>query len=169
MTQHDVRRGLRLLTLLSGLALAAAAGAAGAPRKGAPDPWIERGRYVVTIGGCHDCHTPGYAQNGGKADERVLLVGDTVGWHGPWGTTYPVNLRTYMQKLTEKEWIETARHLRARPPMPFWALNRMAKGDLRAVYRYVRSLGPAGEPAPAFVPPGAAPKPPYIEFPTPPR
>ena len=30
---------------------------------------IERGRYVVEIGGCNDCHTAGYAEAGGKAAE----------------------------------------------------------------------------------------------------
>ncbi len=66
-------------------------------------------------------------------------------------------------------WVEHARKLQARPPMPFWALNRMRSGDLRAVYRYVRSLGPGGRPAPDFVPPGAEPRPPYVQFPAPPK
>ena len=92
-----------------------------------------------------------------------------LGWPGPWGTTYPVNLRLYMAKLTQKAWIATARTVEARPPMPFWALNHMATGDLRAVYRYVRSLGPAGKPAPDFVPPGTPPKPPYVQFPASPK
>lgn len=35
----------------------------------ANDKLIERGRYVVTIGSCNDCHTPGYAQSGGQAPE----------------------------------------------------------------------------------------------------
>ena len=103
-----------------------------------------RGRYLVQIGGCNDCHTPGYAMSGGKVPEKQWLTGDAVGWNGPWGTTYPINLRLYMQTLDEKAWVEKAKHLTARPPMPFWALNTMTDGDLRAIYRYVRSLGPAG-------------------------
>ena len=35
-------------------------------------------------------------------------------------------------------------------------LRAMSDGDLRAVYRHVRHLGPAGVPAPAYVPPGGA-------------
>ena len=129
----------------------------------------DRGRYLVQIGGCNDCHTPGYAMSGGKVDEKHWLTGDSLGWRGPWGTTYPVNLRLYMQDLTEKQWIDKARHLTARPPMPFWALNKMTDADLRALYRYVRALGPAGAPAPAYVPPNEEPKPPYVTFPAPPK
>jgi len=40
------------------------------------------------------------------------------------------------------------------PPMPWFALRDMAESDLRALHRYVRHLGPAGEAAPAFLPPG---------------
>lgn len=133
------------------------------------DPWVERGRYVVAIGGCNDCHTPGFAMNGGKAKEADLLTGDSVGWRGPWGTTYPPNLRLYFQTITEKEWVKGAKKFTGRPPMPFWAINHMGKGDLRAVYRYIRSLGPAGHPAPDFVPPGQEPKTAYIQFPAPPK
>lgn len=133
------------------------------------DPWVERGRYVVAIGGCNDCHTPGFAMNGGKAKETDLLTGDSVGWRGPWGTTYPPNLRLYFQTITEKEWVKGAKKFTGRPPMPFWAINHMGKGDLRAVYRYIRSLGPAGHPAPDFVPPGQEPKTAYIQFPAPPK
>lgn len=166
---RELGRAVLASALLSALMLATQAFGAGPAAKRKPDPWIERGRYVVAIGGCNDCHTPGYAENGGRADEKVLLTGDSLGWHGPWGTTYPVNLRIFMQHLTEREWIKAARKMQARPPMPFWALNRMGTGDLRAVYRYVRSLGPAGAPAPDFVPPGTMPKPPYVQFPAPPK
>lgn len=166
---RELRPAVLASALLSAFMLATTAFAAGPAAKGKPDPWIERGRYVVAIGGCNDCHTPGYAENGGKADEKLLLTGDSLGWHGPWGTTYAVNLRIFMQNLTEREWIKAARKMQARPPMPFWALNRMGTGDLRAVYRYIRSLGPAGAPAPDFVPPGTMPKPPYVQFPAPPK
>jgi hypothetical protein len=45
----------------------------------------------------------------------------------------------------------------------------MTTQDLRDLYRYVRFLGPAGEPAPAFVPPGQQPKGPAVQFPAPPK
>ena len=31
-------------------------------------------------------------------------------WRGPWGTTYPVNLRLYMQTISEKEWVAKAKY-----------------------------------------------------------
>lgn len=40
---------------------------------------IERGRYIARIAGCNDCHTPGYAQTGGKAPEAGWLTGDALG------------------------------------------------------------------------------------------
>jgi mono/diheme cytochrome c family protein len=165
--KHAVRNAVIAAAVAAALGIVAGATSA-ADRKGAVSA-NERGRYLVTIGGCNDCHTPGYAMNGGKVDEKQWLTGDSLGWRGPWGTTYPVNLRLYMQKISEKEWVDKARHLTARPPMPFWALNEMTDTDLRALYRYVRGLGPTGQPAPDYVPPMQEPKPPYVTFPAPPK
>jgi mono/diheme cytochrome c family protein len=146
-----------------------AAHAADAPQsKAGASKDVERGRYIVQIGGCNDCHTPGYAMSGGKVPEKDWLVGDQLGWRGPWGTTYPVNLRLYMQKVTEAQWMKTAKSIETRPPMPWFALHAMTDADLRALYRFVRHLGPAGSEAPAYVPPDKEPKPPYVQFPGPP-
>jgi mono/diheme cytochrome c family protein len=150
-------------------AFACGAQAADAPKsQTAASKDIARGKYIVQIGGCNDCHTPGYAMSGGKVPEKDWLVGDQLGWRGPWGTTYPVNLRLYMQKLTEAQWLKTAKSIETRPPMPWFALHAMTDADLRALYRYVRHLGPAGGEAPAYVPPDKEPKPPYVQFPGPP-
>ena len=128
---------------------------------------LARGRYLAQIAGCNDCHTAGYAQTGGQVPEKDWLMGDTLGWHGPWGTTYAINLRLYMQDLTEDEWIKMARKLKTRPPMPWFALNQMTDEDLRALYQFIKYLGPAGKPVPAYVPPDQEPKPPYVSFPGP--
>jgi mono/diheme cytochrome c family protein len=133
------------------------------------DPQVDRGRYLLKITGCHDCHTPGYAMTGGKVPEAQYLVGDALGWRGPWGTTYPVNLRLYMQDLSEDQWIKKAKTLTTRPPMPWFNLHDMTRADLRAMYRYLRHLGPAGKPAPAYVPPDQTPPPPFVQFPAPPK
>ena len=143
------------------------AGAKPAPAAGSKD--IDRGRYLAKIGGCNDCHTPEYMEKAGKVPEAQWLTGDSFGWRGPWGTTYPVNLRLYMQTLTEAEWLKKAATLEARPPMPWYAVRDLTKEDQRAIYRYIRHLGPAGEPAPAWVPPDKEPKPPYATFPAPPK
>ena len=65
--------------------------AAQQPKK--EDPSVARGRYLIAIAGCNDCHTPNYPQSGGKTPEKDWLTGDALGWRGPWGTTYAPNLR----------------------------------------------------------------------------
>lgn len=128
-------------------------------------PQISRGRYVVKVAGCNDCHTPGYAQGAGMIPESKWLIGDSVGWQGPWGTTYPSNLRRLMQGMTEDQWLKIARQP-TRPPMPWFALRDMSDEDLSAIYHFIRSLGTAGSPAPSFVPPGQAVSTPIVLMPS---
>ena len=128
-----------------------------------------RGRYLVRIAGCNDCHTAGFAMSQGATPEKDWLAGDALGWQGPWGTTYASNLRTFFQTVDDKAWIEMARKRDFRPPMPTPSLRAMTDDDLRAIARYVRSLGPAGGPAPAYVPPGQPVAGPVITFPAPPK
>lgn len=130
---------------------------------------VERGRYLVKIAGCNDCHTAGYAQTGGKIDEKQWLLGDALGWRGPWGTTYSSNLRRYIPSLSADDWVKTAKTAQYRPPMPWFALHAMTDADLRAIYSFVKYLGPAGEPAPAYLPPDQEPKGPAVIFPQPPK
>lgn len=126
---------------------------------------IERGRYLVRIAGCNECHTAGYPESGGAMPEKAWLTGNPVGFRGPWGTTYPANLRLTMTRLGEAEWVKLARHTQFRPPMPWFALRDMSVADLRDIHRFIRYLGPAGSPAPAFVGPGETPTGPVIQFP----
>ncbi|WP_312305469.1 c-type cytochrome [Pulveribacter sp.] len=129
---------------------------------------IERGRYLVTIGGCNDCHTPGYGASGGKVPEKEWLTGDTLGYRGPWGTTYATNLRRLVAGMSEPQWLAMAQHQPMRPPMPWPALRAMSAQDLRAVYQFIRWLGPQGDAAPPYLPPGQAPQGPVVVFPAPP-
>ena len=147
------------------LAGAIAAGDVGADSKTLPKKQDDRGRYLVIIAGCNDCHTAGYADAAGKIPEKDWLTGDRIGWRGPWGTTYAVNLRLYMQQLSEEQWLTIARAAEFRPPMPWYILREMPDQDLKAIYRFIKNLGPAGEPAPAFLPPTQEPPEPYILFP----
>ncbi len=130
---------------------------------------IERGRYLVRIGGCNDCHTSGYAMTAGKVAEEQWLTGDRLGWRGPWGTTYPANLRNFMAQMTEKQWLSFASTIETKPPMPWYDLRAMSSEDLRAIYRYVKASGPRGEAAPAYLPPEQEPQGPFILFPQPPK
>lgn len=129
------------------------------------DPAIERGRYLVRVAGCNDCHTPGYMAADGAIPEALWLTGDRLGWRGPWGTTYPSNLRLLVPALTEEQWLAYVANLRSRPPMPWFNLREMSADDLRAIYRYLKAMGPAGEPAPAYVPADRVPGPPFAQFP----
>src|SRR3982074_900339 len=144
--ENDIRRGLCARVMLasgraSGSCLSHTRdkGKAAGPASAAQ---LERGRYLVDIAGCNDCHTPGYMQSAGKIPEAQWLTGDKLGWRGPWGTTYAVNLRTYMQDLTEAQWLKTAKTLQTRPPMPWFTVQKMSASNLRAIYAFIRHLGP---------------------------
>jgi mono/diheme cytochrome c family protein len=156
--QYRVRvRSLAAATvLLAAVATQAVAGDAAKPSQ------VDRGRYLVHISGCNDCHTPGYME-AGQAPESQWLVGTPVGFQGPWGTTYASNLRLVVDRLTEEQWLVHARAQRL-PPMPWFNLRAMTDADLKAIYAFVRSLGDPGKPAPAYVAPGGKVTTPYIVF-----
>lgn len=112
-----------------------------------PSP-IERGRYLVTIGGCGDCHTPlKFGPNGPEPDRDRLLSGhpespvlppppatdgpwflasNMTAFAGPWGIAYAANLTpdslTGLGIWTEENFIQTMRTGRhfgvARPLLP---------------------------------------------------
>ncbi len=125
---------------------------------------IAKGEYIAKTAGCHDCHTPTYMESAGVGiPKEQWLTGTHVGFKGPWGTTYPVNLRLYVQTKTEQEWLARVRQP-MRPPMPWFALRDMNDEDLVALYQFFRSLGPEGVPAPAAVAPGEQVTTPYIDF-----
>lgn len=151
----------RMRSLFLGALLGVVASAQAQPP--ATDAELSRGRYLVATSGCNDCHTPGYMQQGGQIAETDWLTGDTIGWQGLWGTTYPANLRLLFQQLDEKAWLLRARQT-MRPPMPSPSLQAMTEADLKAIYRYVRHLGAKGQPVPAYVPPGAKVTTPYFDF-----
>lgn len=109
------------------------------PPPPAAEEMIERGRYLVTIGGCNDCHTPKVFSGGGTGvDDSRLLSGhpqdlelpeysldeiDPEGWvllnnHqtaavGPWGVSFAANLTpdedTGLGDWTEEEFIGAMR------------------------------------------------------------
>lgn len=124
---------------------------------------LEHGRYLVRSSGCNDCHTPGYPEAAGHIPQGLWLTGSAIGFQGPWGVTYPANLRLVFHAMTEKQWLVRARSP-MRPPMPWFNLRDMSDADLRAMYVFIRSLGPAGQPSPDYVPPGQAVTTPYIVF-----
>lgn len=151
----------RFIPVLVSILLAGQTGAQANP----PESQVQRGRYLVNVNGCNDCHTAGFAQAAGKVPEKLWLQGDALGWEGPWGTTYATNLRLHFSKLTEQQWLQQARTMQARPPMPWFTLRTMRDDDLRAIYAYIKTAGAAGTPAPAYLPPGQKAQGPVVRFP----
>ncbi len=125
---------------------------------------VERGRYLAVIAGCNDCHTDGYLQSEGNVLEVQWLLGTPLGWRGPWGTTYPPNLRLTVQDVGEADWVTLLLTRKALPPMPWMNLNQLAESDARALYAYIRHLGPGGERMPTALPPEQEPTTPYLSL-----
>jgi hypothetical protein len=123
---------------------------------------IERGLYVSIIGGCHDCHTEGYRESGGKIDPAKAMKGVvSVGWRGPWGVAYASNLRLKAFLREEDGFVEDMKALdNSLPPMPWYNVQAMSESDLRSLYRYLISLGDPGRPVPLAS--HEAPKTPYL-------
>lgn len=113
------------------------------------DKQVVRGRYLVTLGGCVDCHTPGYFL--GKPDMQRMLGGSDVGFELPGlGVFYGRNLTpdkdTGLGNWTETQ-IVTALQTGVRPDgrmlapiMPWRAFAHLTKADAHAIAAYLKSL-----------------------------
>jgi len=123
-----------------------------------------RGEYLARIAGCNDCHTPGYGERGGDVPKDAWLTGSPLGFSGPWGTTYPANLRLKAMEMDETGWVQYTGNLHTRPPMPDYNVRDMTPEDRRALYRFLRTLGPGGGKAPDYLPPGQTPPLPYMQM-----
>jgi hypothetical protein len=123
---------------------------------------VERGLYVSVIGGCHDCHTQGYRESGGKIDAAKAMKGDaTLGWRSPLGVAYAANLRLFAFLRDEDAFVNDMKGLpETLPPMPWYNVRAMDETDLRSLYRYLMSLGEPGKPVP--LPSHEEPMTPYI-------
>ncbi|HKN26620.1 MAG TPA: cytochrome c [Roseiarcus sp.] len=136
-------RNLSLLTLAAGALFAASASASAA------DSQIERGKYLVTIGGCNDCHTPGYFL--GKPDFSRTLGGSDVGFTIPGlGAFVAPNLtpdkETGLGNWTSEQ-IVAAFTTGVRPDgrklapiMPYNGFSHLTADDAQAIVAYLRSL-----------------------------
>jgi len=134
-----------ILALAAGLCTAAAA---------ADTPSVEFGKHISIVGGCHDCHTVGYAESGGKIDPDKALKGNPVGFEGPWGTNFAKNLRLTVAKMSEDDWVNFAKTFTVGPPMPWFNVHELTAVESRSLFQYIKSLpGDPGEQAPADIPP----------------
>jgi len=125
---------------------------------------VNRGRYLIRVSGCNDCHTPNYMVTPEAVPESDWLMGTPVGWLGPWGTTYASNLRLSVVDFPEDVWVNMLKTRKANPPMPWINVSFYTDEDARAIYKFIKSLGPKGEKMPAALPPGEIPKTPYFDF-----
>jgi cytochrome c553 len=144
------------------LASVAVAAAAGPSEPAAPS--ADYGKWVSIVGGCQDCHTADYNQANGVINPETALKGNPVGFQGPWGTTYAVNLRLLAGSMSEDDWVKHLQTFKTRPPMPWYNVHALDEIQMRSLHMYIASLGEPGDPAPDFVPPGQEPKFPYIVF-----
>ena len=132
---------------------------------------VERGKYLVTIAGCHDCHSPKIDAQMTPDPDRLLsgrpiathppLQGpneirvslDLTAWAGPWGNSYAANLTPDKEtgiggRYTEAAFIKTIRTgtkpegEMLSPPMPWTVYRNMTDEDLKAVFAYLMSLKP---------------------------
>ena len=155
---------LRILSLAAVL-LAAAGTIASAAEPTAPS--VDYGKTVSIVGGCHDCHTVGYGESGGKIDPATALKGNPVGYGGPWGVNYAKNLRIDASKMTEDDWVNFLKTFTVGPPMPWYNVHAFTEAEMRSLYQYIKSLGEPGDPVPADVPPGGKVTTPYVDLGTP--
>src|SRR4051812_8677899 len=125
----------------------------------------QAGEYLTIVGSCNDCHTQGWSETKGKVAPADRFAGLNVGFRGEWGTVYGKNLRTIVQRQSEDHWVEvlkTADGGDGKPPMPWWNTAMMSDRDLRAMYRYIKSLGPNPKGVPRALRPGAEPTGPWV-------
>jgi mono/diheme cytochrome c family protein len=116
----------------------------------AADPaTVARGKYLVTIGGCNDCHTPGYFL--GKPDMARYLGGSDVGFELPGmgvfvGPNLTPDKETGLGNWTDAQ-VVAAIQEGARPDgrmlapiMPYHAYANLTPQDAQAIVAFLRSI-----------------------------
>jgi mono/diheme cytochrome c family protein len=154
---------MKTLTCLAIAAAAAAAIASTAAVKARADAQTDRGKYLVTIAGCNDCHTPGYFF--GKPDTSRYLGGSDVGFEIPGlgafaGRNITPDKDTGIGNWT-REQIVTAIQTGKRPDgrqlapiMPSPAFANLTKDDVEAIAAYLQTLPPVHNAVPGPFGPG---------------
>ena len=117
----------------------------------AQEALVARGKYLVTLGGCTDCHTPGHLL--GKPDMTHFLGGSDVGFAIPGlgvfvGRNLTPDQETGLGSWT-REQIANALTTGVRPDgrvlapvMPWAAYAQMTRADALAIAGYLQSLPP---------------------------
>jgi mono/diheme cytochrome c family protein len=115
----------------------------------AADKQVERGKYLVQVGGCTDCHTPGHFL--GRPDMAKYLGGSDVGFGIPnqgvfVGPNLTPDKETGLGTWTAQQ-IATAITTGARPDgrmlapaMPWQGYSHLTKSDALAIAAFLKSL-----------------------------
>lgn len=138
----------------------------GVVRVQAADPQVERGRYLVAITGCADCHTPGALL--GKPDRGRHLGGSDVGFDVPGlgvfvGRNLTPDRETGLGNWSDDQIVAAittgvrpdGRHLA--PAMPWPGLSKLTRKDALAIAAYLKSLPPVRNDVPGPFGPDEAP------------
>jgi mono/diheme cytochrome c family protein len=115
----------------------------------AGSPAVERGKYLVNLAGCNDCHTPGYFL--GKPDMTRYLGGSDVGFELPGlGVFHGPNLTpdkgTGLGGWTDAQIVaalQTGKRPDGRelaPIMPWHAFAKLTRQDVDAIVAFLRSI-----------------------------
>ncbi len=149
---NDKRGKLMKASISIALAAAAAVGVAATllPRAHA-ESQIDRGKYLVVLASCNDCHTPGFFL--GKPDMAMYLGGSDVGFELPGlgvfaGRNITPDKETGIGNWTDAQ-IATAITAGKRPDgrelapiMPYHAFSYMTKDDVAAIVAFLRTVPP---------------------------
>ena len=150
---------MRLYALAT--ALVSVAGALAIAPAQADDAQIARGKYLVIVAGCSDCHTPGALL--GAPDMKRYLGGSDVGFAIPGlGVSVGQNLtpdkETGLGDWTTEQIIAAIRNGKTpegrdlSPVMPFAAFSHLADADAEAIAAFLKSLPPVSNKVKNFGP-----------------
>jgi mono/diheme cytochrome c family protein len=115
----------------------------------ADDAQVARGRYLVTISGCSDCHTPGALL--GAPDMKRYLGGSDVGFAIPGagvfvGENLTPDKETGIGAWTDEQIVaairtgKTSYGRELSPVMPYPALSQLSDADVQAIVAFLKSL-----------------------------
>jgi mono/diheme cytochrome c family protein len=106
----------------------------------------QRGKYLVTLASCEDCHTP--AVNGQPEQDKAFAGG--MQFKGPWGHIQSANItpdKTGISYYDENRFIEALRTgsvmgRQLNPIMPWDSYRHMTDEDLKAIFAYLKTIKP---------------------------
>ena len=124
---------------------------------------VTRGKYLVTLGGCNHCHTPGYFL--GNPDTSRFLGGSDVGFEIPGqgvfvGSNITPDKKTGIGSWTREQIVKALQggerpdgRILA-PIMPWHAFATLTADDAMAIAAFLQSVRPVSNQTPGPFKPG---------------